>query len=456
MRYLPHTPEDMRAMLEAIHPFQPTQPEAGWERLLAAIPEDCRSDGELNLPPALTEWALQDHVTRLSRTMAAASGNMGDYQVYVGAGSYSHFIPAVVGALVSRAEFFTAYTPYQPELSQGTLQTIFEYQTLIARLLGLEVANASMYDGASALAEGLLMALRSARGKKHTVAISRLIHPLYRQVIQTYFAATAWRVVELPGTSEGLTDLSGLADLDGLAAVAVQSPNFMGCIEPLEEISRQAHQQEALCVAGFTEPLAFGLYRSPGQQGADIACGEGQSLGLPQSYGGPGLGLFASRNQYVRNMPGRLVGQTTDRQGRRGFVLTLATREQHIRRDRATSNICSNQALCATAATIYLACLGGHGLRRLARLNYDKAAYLRQRLADAGLQIPFSAPIFNEFVVRMPSSFGDLRQKLLDKKIIAGLPLDTWYPELPHHYLFCVTETHTRAHLDRLVQEVTA
>ncbi len=448
MRYLPHTPEDISAMLQVVGGGNPT---FGLDDLFAGIPADCRFNEALHLPPALSEWELTDQIGALSRSMASSS----DYQVFVGAGSYAHFIPAVVPALLSRAEFLTAYTPYQAELSQGTLQTIFEYQTLTARLLGLEVANASMYDGASALAEGLLMALRCARGKKNTVALSRLIHPLYRQVIHTYFKATAWRVEELPYTTAGVTDLSGLDGIDDLAAVAVQSPNFFGRIEPLQDVSDAAHAREAMCVVGFTEPLAYGLYHNPGSQGADIACGEGQSLGIAQSFGGPGLGMFAARNQHVRNMPGRLVGQTVDREGQRGFVLTLATREQHIRRERATSNICSNQALCATAATIYMACLGGTGLRQLARLNYARAAYLQTGMQQAGLQLPFAGPVFNEFVVKMPSGFETTRKALLAQKIVAGLPLQTYYPELPDHYLFCATETQPRVHLDKLVQEVT-
>ena len=352
-----------------------------------------------------------------------------------------------------RGEIFTAYTPYQPEISQGTLQTIYEYQTLVCRLLGMDVANASMYDGASGLAEALLMTIRVSRRKK--VAVSRAVHPLYRKVVETYFAPTDFEVVELPVGADGRTDLSGLTDMGELAGVALQSPNFFGCIEDLEAAGKTIHADpKALFVVAFSEPLAYGLLKSPGACGADIACGEGQSFGIPQSFGGPGLGMFAARQQYVRTMPGRLVGKTVDRDGRDGFVLTLATREQHIRREKATSNICSNQGLCATAATMYMAALGGTGIRELSRLNRDRAEYLKASLAKAGYASPFRAPTFNEFVVRFPDGFADTWQVLLEKKIVAGLPLAPYYPELSDCWLMCVTETLSKAVIDELVKEV--
>jgi len=442
MRYLPHTNEDISEMLQEIGL-------GSLDDLFASIPEDCRRGGDLDLPSPLTEWELDSH-------MDALAGNMGvppDYKIFLGAGSYNHYIPEVVRQLLGRSEFYTAYTPYQPEISQGTLQAIYEYQTLTTLLLGMDVANASMYDGASALAEALLMAIRITRRKK--VAVSRLIHPFYRRVVQTYLSAPGYEVLELPYLENGTTDLSGLNNLEELAAVAIQSPNFFGCIEDMESQGKLIHSdQKALFVTVFTEPLAYGLLKSPGALGSDIACGEGQSLGIPQSFGGPGLGMFAAREKFVRSMPGRLVGQTTDKNGKRGFVLTLATREQHIRRERATSNICSNHGLCALASAMYMACTGGTGIRELARLNHDKAEYLKKGLREAGATIPFDTPTFNEFVVKFSPGFGEIHSTLLGKKIVAGLLVTPFFPELPDHYLFCTTEANSKEDMDALIKEV--
>ena len=403
--------------------------------LFKTIPDDCRCNGELNLPEALTEWELNDHVDGLCSSMAVSP----EYKVFMGAGSYEHYIPVSIKHLLARSEFVTSYTPYQPEMSQGTLQAIFEYQTLTARLLGMEVANASQYDGASALAEALLMAIRISRRNK--VAVSRLIHPNYRRVIQTYFAPTDYDLVELPYLPDGTTDPAAIDDLDDLAAVAAQSPNFFGCIEKLQTIGDIAKQKKALTVVGFSEPMAYGMIKNPGSQGADIVAGEGQSLGIPRSFGGPALGMFAARMKYVRNMPGRLVGQTVDVDGNRGFVLTLATREQHIRREKATSNICTNHSLCALASTMYMSALGGTGIKELARLNYDKCEYLKAELRRAGFRIPFEQATFNEFVVDFGDGFDKTHERLISDKIIAGLPLECYYPELANHYLLWVTET---------------
>ncbi|UCF91895.1 MAG: aminomethyl-transferring glycine dehydrogenase subunit GcvPA [Desulfobacterales bacterium] len=441
MRYLPHTPEDVAAMLKVVGVDH-------LEALFATIPEDARRRSDMKLPGPLTEWELNVRLDALSDSMAVGP----EYKVFLGAGSYDHYIPASVSHLISRSEFVTSYTPYQPEMSQGTLQAIFEFQTLTARLLGLEVANASMYDGASALAEALLMATRITRRKK--IALSSLIHPLYRRVVQTYFAPTGYTIETLPYSVNGTTDLARLGPPEDLAAVAVQSPNFFGCIENLRDVSRKIKDTGALLVVGFTEPLAYGLLKNPGSQGADIACGEGQSLGIPRTFGGPALGLFATQMKYVRSMPGRLVGETVDVDGRRGFVLTLATREQHIRREKATSNICTNNSLCALMATIYLATLGGTCIRELARLNYDKAQYLKEQLRGAGITIPFENPTFNEFVAQFPAGFDQTYERLLEKKIVAGLPLARFYPELSDHYLLCVTETMAQKDLDVLVREV--
>jgi glycine dehydrogenase subunit 1 len=441
MRYLPHTAEDIAAMLGVI----------GLEEidgLFEAIPQDCRLRGELKLPAALSEWDLDGHMDRLAGMMAVSP----EYRIYLGAGSYDHHIPAAVVSLLGRSEFATSYTPYQPEMLQGTLQGIYEYQTLTARLLGMEVTTASHYDRATALAEALLMAVRIT--KKSRVALSRAIHPHYRQVVRTYFAPTGYKLLEIPCLDTGLTDLSQLEDMGELAAVALQSPNFFGCIESLREAGERAQAGKALLVATFTEALAYGLLKSPGSQGADIVGGEGQSLGIPRSFGGPALGMLASKKQYMRSLPGRLVGRTKDRDGKNGFVLTLATREQHIRREKATSNICSNNSLCALAAAMTMASLGGTGIRRLAALNRDKAEYLKNALKEAGCILPFSAPTFNEFVVTAPGGFDAIYRRLLARKIVAGLPLAAHYPELAGCYLLCVTETASREDLDALTKEV--
>lgn len=439
MRYLPHTDEDIAEMLQAVGA-------KSLDDLFSTIPADCRRGTELDLPEPLTEWELNDRMASLAGVMGVSPG----CKTYVGAGSYEHHIPASVSYLLGRSEFSTSYTPYQPEISQGTLQAIFEYQSLVVSLLGLDVANASLYDGASALAEALLMAIRSTRQK--AVALSSLIHPHYRRVARTYLEPPGHEIIELPYLKDGRTDLRPIEGRDDLAAVAVQSPNFFGVIEDLASVGNITRDKKTLLIASFTEPLAYGLLKSPGSQGADIACGEGQSFGIPQGFGGPGLGMFACRKELIRGMPGRLVGKTVDRNGKTGFVLTLATREQHIRREKATSNICTNSGLCATTAAMYMASLGGTGLRELARLNRDKSEYLKKELAGAGCRLPFGAPTFNEFVVGLPAGSESAYRRLLERKIVAGLPLAPYYPELPDHYLFCVTETKSRDDMDALAR----
>jgi len=430
MRYLPHTDADIASMLKV----------AGvdnLEGLFSTIPEDCRCTGDLSLPGPLTEWELNDFIDTLAGNIAVSP----DYKIFIGAGSYDHYIPSSASYLLSRSEFVTSYTPYQPEISQGTLQAIFEYQTLTSRLLGMELANASLYDGASALAEALLMATRITRRNK--IAVSSLIHPMYRRVVETYLKHTGFEIIELPYLKNGRTDLTPLDGMEDLAAVAVQSPNFFGFVENLKAVGEKAQENKAIFITSFTEPLAYGLLKNPGSLGADIACGEGQSLGIPRSFGGPVLGMFAAKMKYVRNMPGRLVGETKDKDGKRGFVLTLATREQHIRREKATSNICTNSGLCALASAIYMASVGGTGVRELALLNHDKAAYLKSELE-----------FFNEFVVKFPDGFETTYQRMLEKKIVAGLPLVPYYPELSGHYLMCVTETRSKEDIDTLIREV--
>jgi glycine dehydrogenase subunit 1 len=444
MRYLPHTQAEIDGMLDVVGV-------QGLDDLFGAIPQACRRKDPLKLPKPMNEWSLDRHMETLAQKSAVAP----EYLLFLGAGSYDHYIPEVIKQLLRRGELFTAYTPYQPEVSQGTLQAIYEYQTLVTRLMSMEVANASMYDGASALAEALLMAIRVAKRPK--VVISKAIHPLYRKVVKTYLKPTGFEICELGYGGDGRTDCTELPGAGEVAAVAVQSPNFFGCMEDLARIEATVHADpKALFIVTFSEPLAYGLYQAPGHLGADIVCGEGQSLGIPRSFGGPGLGIFATRRQFLRNMPGRLVGQTVDTNGQRGFVLTLATREQHIRREKATSNICSNQGLCATAAAMYMATLGGTGFRQLARLNHDKSQYLKDQLQKLGFQTVFTAPTFNEFVIRVPGEEDGWYQRLLEKKIVAGLPLESFYPELTGHYLMCVTETSAKTDMDILLKEVRA
>lgn len=436
-RYLPHTPEDEATMLKAAGVNKK-------EDLFASIPESCRRQGELPLPPALSEWELTDRAEKLASEIAPAGS------AWYGAGSYQHYIPAVVSDLAGRSEFVTAYTPYQPEISQGTLQGIFEFQTLISRLLDMEVVNASMYDGATALAEGALMACRL--GKRKTILFSAGIHPRYQEVLQTYAEASGVKLLKLDLNQDGTTDLSKLPAKLGeneAAALLVQSPNFYGVIEPLADQAEWIHSKKGLLVAGFTEAMAYGLLASPGSQGADIVCGEGQSFGLGQSFGGPYLGLMATRKQFVRNIPGRLVGQTKDTEGHRSFVLTLSTREQHIRRERAVSNICSNAGLCALTCAIYLASMGGSGLQQVAKINHDKAEYLKAGLLAAGFTPVYNGQTFNEFALRAPEDFAKTRRRLLKHKIVFGLPLKE-----RRVYLFCATETRSRAEMDAILKEV--
>ncbi|MFT5697174.1 MAG: glycine dehydrogenase subunit 1 [Desulforhopalus sp.] len=442
MRYLPHTSDEIDAMLKVVGRDR-------LDELFCSVPDVCRYDGAMDLPEPMTEWALTDHASELAEAMKINH----KHKVLIGAGSYHHHIPETIPALISRSEFLTAYTPYQPEIAQGTLQGLFEYQTLTARLLGMDVANASIYDGASALAEALLMGIRIGK-KKKKVAISKAVHPHYREVAKTYLHPTEYELVELPYGEDGRTDLSGLSDIEGLAAVAIQSPNFFGVVEDLESLGRQIHDIGALFISVFTEPLTYGLYKNPGECGADIVCGEGQSFGLPRSFGGAALGMFACKDKFTRNMPGRLVGETVDVDGKRGFVLTLSTREQHIRREKATSNICSNQGVCTLIAAMYMSSLGGTGLRRLAQLNFDKMEYFKSAMVAKGAKLVFDSPGFNETVVEFKDDFKPIFESLVEKGIVAGLELGKYYPELAGKYLFCVTETISKDVIDAVVAEV--
>jgi glycine dehydrogenase subunit 1 len=415
--------------------------------LFDSVPTSLRAGAGLDLPPALSERALLAHLGERAQQNLTATRSTS----FLGAGSYHHFIPAAVEALANRSEFTTAYTPYQAEISQGTLQAIFEYQTLICQLTGLDVANASLYDGASAVAEAALMAMRLRRRRRVCVSVG--LHPHYDAVLQTYLDGIGAEISHLPLGSDGRTRLESLAD--DTAAVIVQSPNFFGCVEELRPLAEAAHAAEGLLISVTAEPLSLAILRPPGELGADIACGEAQSLGVPLSFGGPGVGFMAARQQFVRQLPGRLIGETLDSDGQRAFVMTLTTREQHIRREKATSNICTNQGLCALRVAIYLSLLGAQGLRELARTNLSLATYARQKLGAAGLHLPYSAPSFNEFVVEVPE-LGRKHAALLERGVIAGLPLAGYDETRENQLLICTTEMNDRREIDALAQELSA
>ena len=435
MRYLSHTPEDVKEMLDAIGA-------KSVEDLFASIPANVRRDKPIDIP-AMSEWALSAELSKMASENFTGTA-------FMGAGCYPHAIPAHIPYLASRSEFVTSYTPYQPEVSQGTLQAIFEFQTMTANLLGMEVANASMYDGANSVAEGAMMAIRVK--KKPKVAYSRLLHPHYVQEVKTYLKPAGFDAVEIPAGPDGRTDLSKIPD--DVSAVIVQSPNFAGVIEDLDAASKAAHDKGALFFATFTEAMAWGLLKNPGSCGADMAGGEGRSFGLPLNAGGPGLGMLACTMKNVRSMPGRLIGQTVDRNGERCFVLTLAAREQHIRREKATSNICTNSGHCALTASMYMASAGREGLRAIAKLNHDKAAYLKAGLEKVGFKPLFDAPFFNEFAMKAPSGFDKAYDKLIGKGFAAGVPMGRFLPEYDGAWLFCATEVHTREVMDAFLKEV--
>ena len=418
------------------------------EELFASIPADLQLHRPLKTLAAISEMEL------LASSEAMAARNTAARRPsFLGAGAYSHYSPTIVDHLISRSEFFTAYTPYQPEISQGTLQAIFEFQTLVCQLTGMDVANASMYDGSTALAEAVLMAERITRRKK--VITSPAVHPEYLEVVDTYvqhYGIDFHRVATDEQT--GLISAEGLNSLDDqTAALVVQSPNFFGCIEDVRALAERAHAVGALLIVAVTESISFGFLRSPGACGADIVVAEGQSFGVPLSFGGPFVGLFATRDKYARQIPGRLVGEAVDKQGRRGFVLTLATREQHIRREKATSNICTNEGLIALAATIYMETMGRSGLQEVAMQCAQKAAYAARSISEIkGFSLPFSAPRFNEFVVRAPiEAKGLLSQLASEKNITGGLALSRYDKNRPNDFLVCVTETNSRQEIDALV-----
>ena len=440
MDYVQITPKQREEMLNAVGA-------RSIDDLLNQVPEQFRIDGPLKLPAALDELSLREHLVELAGENRAVDEKV----CFLGAGAYDHFIPTVVDFLAMKGEFLTAYTPYQAEASQGSLQAFFEFQTMICQLTGMEVANASLYEGATALAEAALMALNIS-GKREII-VSEGVHPHYREVLKTYLSDLPAHYTEIP-LKHGVVDTQSLeSELESdTAAIICQSPNFLGHIERIETIAKFAHANESLMIQGFN-PLSLGILKHPGEMGVDVAVGEGQPLGIPLQFGGPYLGLFATKMQYVRKMPGRLVGQTVDSEGKRAFCLTLQTREQHIRREKATSNVCTNQGLLALRASVYLAAMGPVGLRQAAQLCYNKTHYLVDRLKQAGIARKWpQQPCFNEIVIQLARPVDEVLDEASRAGILAGYPLGREYPELADCLLIAVTEKRTKAQIDRLVE----
>ena len=441
-RYIPNTEEQRRSMLEAIGA-------RSVEELFRDIPPELRFSGDLGVPRALSEPELLTHLRDLAGRNATAENHV----CFLGAGVYDHFVPLVIDHLVSRQEFTTSYTPYQPEISQGTLQAIFEYQTMVCELTGMDISNASMYDGASALAEAALIACAAA--KREEVLVARSVHPHAREVLATYAAARGISVREVPFGPDGRVNLQELEALlsPRTGAVVVQSPNFFGVLETLGALGDRAHGAKALFVVS-TDLLPLALMEPPAAFGADVVVGDGQSLGQPMSFGGPAFGFFATTKALMRKMPGRVVGQTVDRKGRQGYVLTLQAREQHIRREKATSNICSNQNLCILRATIHLSLLGPQGLRDVAASCFQKAAYARDRLVASGAFEPlFDAPFFREFALKAAEPVDRLNDRLLKDGFLGGYDLGRSYPELAGGWLVAVTDKRSREEIDTLAEK---
>lgn len=444
MNYVPHTKKEQQEMLAAIG-------KQSIDELYQDIPADLKLKRDLQVAGGLSEIELR----RLLGELAKKNQNLDDYVSFLGAGAYEHYIPAFIDQLLLRSEFYTAYTPYQPEISQGTLQNIYEFQTMICELTGMEVSNASMYDGASALAEAVVMACEQTRRKEFVIASA--VHPEYRETVETYTKTQGLTGVAL-GYKDGVTDVSDAAGLvhDKTAALVVQYPNFFGNVEDLKALAEVAHAKGALLVVAVADPVSLGVLEAPGALGADIVVGEGQSFGNPVSFGGPHIGFFATKQKYVRRMPGRIVGATVDNRGQRAFVLTLQAREQHIRREKATSNICSNQALNALAVNMALSALGKEGLRDMAYQSLQKAHYaFNQLTAIPGVEPMFPGkPFFKEFVLKLPQDPEKVNEALLEHKIIGGLPLKRFYPELENGMLVCVTELRTKEEIDCFVERL--
>ncbi len=436
--YLPATEQEVREMLDAIGA-------KSIDDLFSDIPEGLRFTGKLDIPESLSEPELAAELDRMAGMNDACA------VCFAGGGIYDHFVPSVVDHMLRRGEFYTAYTPYQPEVSQGTLTAIFQYQTMICELTGMDQANASMYDAGTAAAEASIMCASQSGRKK--VVVTRATNPRYRDVIKTYAEPREYEVVEVPfDPKTGQTDAVELRRAAaGAACVIAQNPNYLGVIEDMHGLSEAAHSDGGFFVA-VVNPVSLAVLEAPRGYGADIAVGEGQSMGNGMSFGGPLLGFMAATQQLIRRMPGRLVGQTLDNRGQRAFVLTLQTREQHIRRENATSNICSNEALCALAATIHLSLMGPKGLRKAAELSMWKAHYLAKSISEkTPFKLKFAGPFFNEFAIEGEGCAAELRDRLLDEGILGGIPLSTAYPELKHNALWAVTELRTREQMDRLV-----
>jgi len=440
--YLPHTSEDRRIMLAAIGVEKV-------EELFTDIPAQLLLDRPLQLPVALSELELVNALEKL----ATSNANLQEYTCFLGAGAYDHYIPSVINHVIGRSEFYTAYTQYQPEISQGYLQALWEYQSMICQLTGMDVSNASMYDGGTALAEGAMMAC-NVTGRSE-VLVASTVHPSYRTVLTTYGTDRGYTITEF-GYQDGMINQEKLIQgmSKKIAAVIIQSPNFFGCIEDVKKIADLAHAQGALLIVAV-DPISLGILEAPGVLGADIVVGEGQSMGLTTAFGGPYLGFFAATEKLIRKMPGRIVGQTVDHDGNRGFVLTLQAREQHIRREKATSNICSNEALCALTAAVYLSAVGKEGLRRVAELSLQKAHYACRELTKLpGFTTVFGASYFKEVVIRCPKAVAQINEELFQEKIIGGLDLGLYYPELENCMLLCVTEKRSQEDINRLVKIV--
>jgi len=444
MRYIPHTETDIRDMLSAIGIKEIRE-------LFHSIPEALRLEAPLDLPSALPEADL----TQALNQLASRNVNLEECAVFLGAGAYRHFTPSVVNHLLLRGEFLTSYTPYQPEVSQGTLQAIFEFQSFVCMLTGMEIANASIYDGASSLAEAVLMAHRV--NNRNEVLMARTVHPEYRQVVETYTRGIDFKITEVPYQENGQTDLDFIRQhvTDATSSVVIQSPNFFGIVEQYAGLGEFLKEKQTLLIVVVVEATSLGILKPPGERGADIVAGEGQGWGLPVSYGGPYVGFFATQEPLFRQIPGRIVGETVDRAGQRSYALTLATREQHIRREKATSNICTNQGLCALAATIWLAAMGKQGVRDVALQNLKTVDALKNKLQHLkGFSLRFQADTYNEFVLECPGPAQEFHAKLLDANIVAGLPLGHFYPELDHCLLLCATEMNSWESLDRFADQL--